>query len=154
MARLSRELQRQTEESAQGFEPMPDGVYHMRLVAVNTDNPVGPSGYSYWSWEFDVVEEGYLNRKQWNNTSLSPKAAFKLKETYDAFGAPLDADTDDLCGQIVKGVITTRTIQQGPRQGELTNQITRLMPKDPDFVPPDQDAASANAGSSAAEDIW
>jgi hypothetical protein len=134
MAKLNKRLQDQTKSaSASTFEPVDPGVYHLRLRDVNTDGN-GPKG-PYWSWEFESVEPGTAGRRFWNNTSLSESAAFKMKETYEAFGADLDADTDDLCGQIVKARISIRTIQAGPRKGELTNQIDRLEPKDPDFVP-------------------
>lgn len=142
MAKLNKELQEQTDKAeSSGFEPLPDGVYHLRLMDVDTtrEGPKGP----YWSWEFDVVEnEQFKGRKLWNNTSLSESAAFKMKETYEAFGVPLDTDTDDMLGMVVKAQVSQRTIQSGSRQGDLGNQIDRLKPADPDVAARVQKAAS------------
>ncbi len=135
MAKLNKEKQKQTAASASGFEPIPNGAYHVKLAEVRTDGE-GPSG-PYWTWEFDIVEEGHQGRKLWNNTSLSSKAAFKMKETYDAFGVGYDTDTDDLIGQCVKAIVSTRTIEAGARKGELANQIERLTPPDEDFTAPE-----------------
>ena len=134
MAKLNPELQKQTENAeSSSFEPLEAGVYHLRLRDVDTSRS-GPAG-PYWSWEFEVVDhEEYSKRRLWNNTSLSEKAAFKMKETYEAFGVPLDTDTDDMLGMIVQGVVSQRTIQEGQRKGELANQIDRLKPADPDVA--------------------
>lgn len=144
MAKMDKKHQEQTKEAESGqFDPVPEGTYHVRLHQVITEGREGPSG-PYWTWEFDIVEPGdNLNRKLWNNTSLSEAAAFKMKETYDAFGAEYDADTDDLCGQICKAVVSIRTIQSGSRKGEPGNQVNRLLPKDENF---DVDAVPAAAG--------
>lgn len=150
MAKLNAKLQKQTEAAESGsFDPLPDGVYHLRLVSVDTTRS-GPKG-PYWSWEFDVLDEGFRSRKLWNNTSLAENAAFKMKETFEAFGAPLDTDTDDLCGMVCKGVVSQRVIQQGTRQGEIGNNINRLSLKDDDFEVPESEGG---AGQPAAENIF
>lgn len=131
MPKLSKAAQKQTEAAEGGsFDPLEPGVYHVRLVNVDgsKEGPAGP----YWSWEFGVVEEGGRG-KLWNNTSLSEAAAFKMKETFGAFGADLDTDTDDLVGQVVRATVSIRTIQSGARKGEQANQIDRLSPPDPEF---------------------
>jgi hypothetical protein len=121
-----------TESSS--FEPLEPGVYHVRLVDVDASRE-GPSG-PYWSWEFDVVGS---NRKLWNNTSLSEAARFKLKETFDAFGVDADTDTDDLIGEVVRAVVSTRVIQAGARKGEIANQIDRLSPPDEEYASDEDD---------------
>lgn len=153
MAKMDKKHQKQTDEAAGGFEPLPDGAYHLRLNQVDSERE-GPSG-PYWSWEFDVVEPGdYTNRKLWNNTSLSEAAAFKMKETYDAFGVPYDTDTDDMCGQVVKAIVSIRTIQSGARKGEPSNQIDKLVPKDPDFEVPEGAGAVAAGGQPKSDDLF
>lgn len=152
MAKLNKQMAKRTAEASSGFEPIPDGAYHVRLVEVDSsrEGNAGP----YWSWEFDVVEPGDgLNRKLWNNTSLSEQALWKLQETFKAFGVPEDTDTDEILGRVCKAIVSTRTIQQGQRKGELTNQIDRLVPKDEDFEAPEP-AGAAAGGSSAEEDIF
>jgi len=136
MAKLNQTQQKKVDSASDSFEPLPADAYHVRLVDVDAtrEGPKGP----YWSWEFEVVEPGdYENRKLWNNTSLSKEAAFSFKQTFAAFGVESDTDTDDLCGQVVKAVVSIRTIQEGARKGDQANQIDRLVPADPDFEAPE-----------------
>lgn len=129
MAKLSTDLVEKTEKVEGGsFEPLAAGAYHVRLMNVDTSKS-GPSG-PYWSWEFDVIGE---SGKLWTNTSLSEKALWKLKETFDAFGVAPDTDTDELCGKVCKAIVKITTIQQGNRKGDLTNEIDKLLPADEDF---------------------
>jgi hypothetical protein len=140
-------MQTQTGSASTSFEPIPEGAYHVRLLEVDAsrEGPAGP----YWSWTFEIVEPGdYVGRRLWNNTSLSPQAAFKMKETFDAFGVPYDTDTDDMCGSVVKAMVSVRTIQAGARKGELSNQIDRLVAADPDFETP------AGADGKVTDDIF
>lgn len=151
MAKLNPDVQKHAEEAEGGsFEPLPEGVYHLKLRDVDTtrEGAKGP----YWSWEFEVVgAEGANGRRLWNNTSLSEAAAFKMKETFDAFGASLDTDTDDLIGSVVKAVVSQRTIQQGNRKGEIANQIDRLKVADADVV---EAVAAEKEARAAAEEIF
>lgn len=137
MAKLNKKLQEQTRNAPDStFEPLEPGVYHARLRDVNTDG-VGSKG-PYWTWEFEVVEDPYVGRRLWNNTSLSEKAAFSMKNTFEAFGVGVDTDTDDLLGEVVRAQVSVRTIQQpSPRAGELTNQVDRLLPAAEEFEPPE-----------------
>lgn len=135
MPQLNKTTAKKVADSSSSFEPIPAGAYHARLVNVDADRK-GPAG-PYWSWEFDVVEPGHENRKLWNNTSMSEAALFSLQQTFEAFGVEPDTDTDELIGEVVKLVVSVRTIQDGPRKGELANQINRLMPKDDDFEAPE-----------------
>lgn len=119
------------EEEGSEFEALPPGKYIARLMDVNVSDSPGPSGFHYWTWEFEVVEpEDHKGRKLWENTSLSDKAAFRLKMVFDAFGVPADTDTDLLCGKLVGLVVSQRTITQGSREGETGNDIDRFVPVD------------------------
>lgn len=141
MAKLNRAMQKKTAEAeaTSAFEPVPAGWYHLRLRDVDSTREPGPKG-PYWVWEYESVEPrkdedapNTTGRRFWNNTSLGEKSLGFLKASFEAFGTDTDADTDDLCGQIVKGKISIRTIQAGSRKGELTNQIDQLVPADEDF---------------------
>lgn len=137
MAKLNKATAGKVKKATGGdFEPLPEAAYHVRLKDVDADRE-GPKG-PYWSWEFDVVEPGdYTNRKLWHNTSLSDEALFSFNNTFEAFGVEPDTDTDELCGQVVKAVVSIRTIEKGPRKGELANSVDRLQPKDEDFEAPE-----------------
>jgi hypothetical protein len=144
MAKLNQKLQKQTEKAeSSGFEPIPDGAYHVKLRDVDTTRS-GAKG-PYWSWEFEIVDEEFKGRRLWNNTSLSEAAAFKMKETFEAFDVPLDTDTDELIGEVVKAVVSQRTIQEGQRKGEVANQIDRLKKADADILAGVASEKKANA---------
>jgi len=147
MAKLNKAMQKQTENASSGFDPIPDGVYHFKLRDVDATR-TGAKG-PYWSWEFECVEEPYVGRRVWNNTSLSENAAFMMKQTFDAFGVPLDTDTDEMIGNVVRLVVSVRsyTANAGKPNEELrrTNQVDRLQPKDPDFTYEDETPAAVGA---------
>ena len=143
MPQLSKTTAGAVAEATGSFEPLEDGVYHARLV--NVEVKPGAAG-PYWAWEYDVTDQPYVNRKLWNNTSLSEAALWKLKESFDAYGVETDSDTDELIGQIVKLVVSSRVIQQGARKGETANQIDRVIAADEGYEAP----ASSNGGSKTA----
>lgn len=140
MAKLNKKMQDEVANApTNNFEPIPAGRYHARLRGVNTDGS-GNAG-PYWTWEYEVVGGEHKNRRLWNTTSLSQ--AWALKQSFEAFGVDPDADTDELCGQIVQLQVSQRTIQAGARKGEMGNQVDRVLPADPEFVVEDDDGAGA-----------
>jgi hypothetical protein len=144
MPKLNKKQAKEVGDAEGGFDLLDDGVYHARLRSVEVSENAGPSGAHYWKWEFEVVEEPYINRRLWTNTSLSEAAAFKLKEMFDAFGEDTDTDTDELCGRIVRLVVSTRTIQEGARKGDNANQVDRVSPADEEFEAPEAEASSVD----------
>lgn len=87
MPKLDKKHQKQVADAPSGdFEPLDPGKYHARLASVKVSDKPGASGAHYWTWEYDVVEEPYVNRKLWNNTSLAEQAAFSFKQSFEAFG--------------------------------------------------------------------
>ncbi len=137
-------------ESSGGL--MEENIYEMILTEVTATNKegeplVGPNG-PYWNWTFTVPEDAprYAKWNQWLITSLSDKAAWKLKETFEAFGATPDTDTDELIGKRVRVEVGVRTIQKGERKGELANQVKSVLPLDGDVA-----SAVATAGKAASK---
>lgn len=116
-----------------------EGFYVATLLDVS-DGHQGPSG-EYWRWEFGSLcwwdpetgeydEDDSKPGKQWLNTSLSDAAAWKLNETFLAFGVDPGTDTDELVGEKVRLFISQRVIEKGKRQGELGNSIDSVHPLD------------------------
>lgn len=129
MPKLNDETASKVENAEDGFKPVPEGVYTLKLVE-DVDVKEGQKG-PYWKWTFEIPEGmEHAGRKFFTNTSLSDAAYFKLKETFAAFGVPTNTDTEDLVGQQVKALIITKTIQGGSRVGELGNEISKLLPLD------------------------
>jgi hypothetical protein len=116
MAKLNKENAKKVDAASSGFDPIPGGVYHARLV--NVDSSKAGAAGPYWSWEYKIAGGEYDGRRLWNNTTLAEGKQFGLKQTFEAFGVPTTTDTDDLCGKLVKLQVGVRVIQQGPRQGE------------------------------------
>lgn len=114
-------------EAEEAASVMEEGIYEMILVSVEAkEGPKGP----YWNWTFRVPEDApkYAKWQQWLITSLTPESAWRLKETFKAFDATPDTDTDDLIGKTVRVQVGVRTIQSGARAGEIGNQIKKVMP--------------------------
>ncbi len=129
MPQLSSEVASEVDEAeVQDFTPVEPGIYPARLREVTVkEGQKAP----YWNWEYEIPEgHEKAGRRFWNVTSLSEKARFKLKETFDAFGVPTTTDTDELIGGLVNLQITHRTIQQGEKAGQLANQVEKVLPFD------------------------
>lgn len=116
-----------TAESTGGL--IEDGVYEM--VLMNVEEKPG-NEYPYWNWEFMFPEDAprYKKWRQWEKTSLSPSAAWRLKDAFAAFGVEPDTDTDELIGKRCLVHVGSETAQAGKRKGELVNVVIRLMPLD------------------------
>jgi len=116
-------------DAEDGFAPVPRGVYIVKLVG-EVEVAEGQKGF-YWKWTFEIPEgEQYAGRRFWLNTSLSEASYFKLKETFAAFGVDTDTDTADLEGKKVRAMVSMSTIQRGARQGQLGNNLDRVLPLD------------------------
>lgn len=116
------------------FEAIPDGIYAAKLLSV-TVKEGKESGQPYWSWEFEIDDEAndkHNGSHQWVNTSLSDKALWKMNEVFTAFGVSSDTDTDELCGEYVRLVVSQRTIQAGARAGQLGNNVDSVLPLEDD----------------------
>lgn len=56
--------------------------------------------------------------------------AGRIKSFFSAFGFSLDSDTEELQGERVGIVVGITTMQQGPRKGQQTNEITSVFALD------------------------
>jgi hypothetical protein len=81
-----------------------------------------------WVWVYEILGPKGKGRKQWNNTVLTDKALWKVAESFEAFGVSTDTDTDELIGCTVVLDIAQRMITAGSRNGQIGNDITRVMP--------------------------
>jgi hypothetical protein len=126
--------QQQTVDKAEGgtFEPLPAGRYVATLQKVE----VKPGNVAdQWSWEFgNIVDTEGQKRpgRQWVNTSLSEKAAWKMKEVFEALGYSLDSDTDEMIGEKAVLHLKVEIAERGARQGEKVNRVDRVAPYDED----------------------
>lgn len=115
-----------------------DGLYAGRLVKVEERDG---REYPNWSWWFDGLFDAEGNGHsgvQFLNTSLSPKAAGRMRQAFDAFGYSPDSDTDEIVGEWAVLHIKQEIQQYGQRAGQMVNQVTGVSEFDPnewDFDP-------------------
>lgn len=112
--------------------PLPAGRYIGTLDEVEVgEGPKGP----YWTWKIkldrneDVALDGQ-GRVMYVNTSLAEEAAWKMKETFEAFGYSSDSDTEEMIGEKCIVVVRIKMIQGGANAGTPGNQVSKLFPLD------------------------
>lgn len=134
MPKLTQAMAQEADKAADdgGPAPIPAGVYVGKLLGVTVSDKEGDSGYHYWMWEYQVMDEGYTSKKLRLITSLSPKARFSIGGAFAAHGVPSDTHTDELVGSRVLLQVTQGPIQKGPRAGQVVNRLDYTMPYDED----------------------
>lgn len=150
------EQQQQVTDQAEGFRLLEPGLYAARLQKV--EEKPGTEA-KQWSWEFGAIHDLDGERhpgRQWVNTSLSPKAAWKMKEVFDALGYSVDSATEEMIGEWAVLVIEQHVAEKGRKAGKLVNGVQEVRafdaaewPFDPAEVPaasPAEAAAAAAAG--------
>lgn len=153
MPKLPKKAAKATAETeSQSFDALPVGTYIGTLEQVTThdgraiaSSPADVDQFGegekipYWKWQFkditgrsgeDVEPGKTYPGKLWVQTSLGENSRWKMKEVFDAFGYTTDTDTDEMCGEKVVLVVTQRTIEGGPRKGEIGNNVDNLLPYD------------------------
>ncbi len=132
-----------------GFAAHEAGIFTGRLAEVSVSEQAGPSGFHQWLWKFDILDEVRVipepvkaadgttsqaapytrtDAKIVSFMSLSPKATFKKKEHFDAFGVPANTDTDELIGRIASLRISKTKATQGKNIGKWVNNVEEVMP--------------------------
>ncbi len=110
----------------EGFDPLPAGVYPVTVMDYEQNE--GPAG-TYFALTLEVVGGQYANRKLWTNLSLSPKAAWKLREALIAFGhtakeleGEFEFDPDAYLG-----VECNAVVGQDKYEGRIKNVVEGLL---------------------------
>jgi hypothetical protein len=114
-----------------GFALLEPGRYIGQLVSVTTRPAVSADKFASWSWEFDLTSpESAKGRKQWANTSLSPAAAWKVREAFDALGFTTDSDTEEMIGESCALFVIQEEAEYGKKKGQQVNRVEKLAPLD------------------------
>ncbi len=129
------------------FTPIPAKVYKVRVVEFQ-ESQSESSEYPYYKTTLEVAEGEFEGRKLFTNLSLSPKAAWKLKEALIAFGESDESLKGDFDLDIFayQGVECKAAVTQEPYQGNLQNKIASLLPLNP---PLKQTATTSGANAGA-----
>lgn len=109
------------------FEVLPEGYYLCEVDSIKLSDKAGPSGYKQWVVVWRVVRpKASAKRTIWDRRSLSPKAAFKMRELFDALGYEYGSDSDELVGERAVVEIEHQEIERGPRTGQLSENVVAL----------------------------
>jgi hypothetical protein len=153
MPRLPSEAAKKAKEAAAagGFTPLKAGTCEARLTKCEATTAKS-SGNPMWKWEFEIVEDPYVGRRQWVNTVLVENAMWKLGEVFEAFGVPTDTDTEELIGEHVLLEVSEQPISGGARAGQPGNNVDRVLPLDADAAAAvaEERGEPVGAGGSAA----
>lgn len=159
------------EATTGGFEPIPAGKYLARLRGVKASESQNfPDHVVRWSAEFgdlhDLEGNTYPGR-QWINLSViqnedMPGSYTKGEESWDQYvsishgtlkgffenmGFTTDSDTEEMVGEVALLKVSVRTINQGARKGERTNQVDAILP-----LPDGYEKILDSTGEGAADD--
>lgn len=132
------------------FEPLAPGDYLARLRDVTVRDNTDKYGAAQWSAEFEnlvfLEDREPAPGRQWLNLTIPigkkvpekyPNGPEKwekyqemvkgrLKAFFEAFGFTTDSDTDELVGEYAVITLRVRTIQSGPKEGQLTNEVVDI----------------------------
>lgn len=110
------------------FEALDDGYYLAKVEKISMSAEPGASGFHYWTVLWRVQRpKAVAKRTLYDRLSLSPKAAFKMREFFDALGFTYDSDTDELIGETAVLEVSQSEITSGKRKGEMGNDIEQIL---------------------------
>ncbi len=140
MPQLNKKKAKAVESASGGFRTVPDGVYTARL----TDVKVKPGAEADVWWAFFTIDEGgdHDDVELLSFLSLSDKAAWKMREFFDAFGVPADTHTDELLGEKIRLSVSLGTAQQGKNKGKPQNSVDSHLALDGDGSDDSEDDGS------------
>lgn len=80
--------------SIEQFEALPPGKYECIIESVTYIAESKASKQPNLKWQLAVAEGEFENRKLFMNTSLVPKALWKLQQVFEGLGLPHDTKVD------------------------------------------------------------
>lgn len=133
------------------FEPLTPGIYTATLAEVEVrPNQNHPDHFGTWVFEFDNIQDAEGNKKPgrlWYNVQVITDESMpgsyakgpakweqfvslswgRLRSFFENMGFTVDSDTDEMIGEVGALRVGMRTIQNGPRAGEQTNEVTDVL---------------------------
>jgi hypothetical protein len=145
-----------------GFEPVPEGRYDVTVERVEVRESKS-SDYDYLNWELNIADGDYEGQKLWMITSLSPRALFRLKDTFIALEViegdeeDFELDWDDEVditpqeGPIVtnpdlEGIAAVAVVKNEMYDGKERNRVDDLLGSDAGTSEPDEKPARKSSG--------
>jgi hypothetical protein len=127
-------MEQSAQEGADGdreFDELEDGFYLAKLEKAVLGDRVGPSGFKSVRLQWRMIKPN-RNRVQSEFVSLSPKAAWKMREIFDAAGYTPDSDLEELVEEqeVVILQIEQAPVEAGQRKGEMRADVVAHYDKD------------------------
>jgi len=131
-----------------GYEALPAGKYAMQLIELHRHT--SPSGSESLKnvWR---IADGQKNggRLFFNYASLKPEHIGRVRGIYEAVGAPLTADEDDIVGRSAWVTVGVEADTRPDHLGEFQNKVKLITKYD---GPPLPQYIDPNAGASDGDD--
>lgn len=132
------------------FEPLEPGKYLAKLTEVEVRDRTDKYGAPQWSAEFQELHSLETQEKQpgrqWLNLTVpvgkkvpdnytngpekwekyQAMVQGRLKAFFESFGYTVDSDTDEMLGEWAVITLKVSTVQQGPNEGKLRNEVTGI----------------------------
>jgi hypothetical protein len=121
-------------DSKPTYDPLEDGDYLVSVEKVVEYEGDKYDGVNLW---LQVVRpRANSGDRLFERVSYSPKAAFKARQVFDAFGYEPDSDFDELVddGAEAIAVVSTEVQKVGKNKGKLVNRIDEWLPATPEAV--------------------
>lgn len=117
------------DEDQPDFSPLEEGYYLCEAVEAK-EKDIGPSGYGGVGITFKVIQpREYRGRKLWVNLSWSPKAAWKIREFWDALGYEYDSDFEEIVESAEQAILVVEQeiVARGKNKGQVGNKVETVL---------------------------
>lgn len=151
-----------------GFDNLPKGLYPAVVEKVEVRESKS-SEHNYLNWEWTITEGEFEGRKQWQITSLSPKAFFRLKDQFEALGFDVEVEDFDiewdedvvitpeagplLVNPDVVGMQGLLVVTMDTWEGKERNKVDEVRPFEDDATPTKQPGSSAKKASAPKQKV-
>lgn len=124
-----------------GFDPIPDGVYKVKVDSVNAK--MSKNGNPYLEFVYVISEEGdYNGRKVWDNLTIIPTTAWKQQIVLETLTRqPWRENEMKLNPKDLVGLECRAVIYQNEYEGKVRNKVEKILP-----VLSDEAAGSSGGG--------
>lgn len=134
------------DEDKQGdFVPVPDGMYLCKIKKAEEYQPAAGKEFGGMATQWQVVqprqfagqdEDGNQYGDLFVRLSWSPKAAFKIREFWDALGYEYDSDFDEPVENEEQAILVVEqaVIPYGKRKGQIGVDVVEILEATPEAV--------------------
>ena len=108
-----------------GGRDLPNGTYTLEIV--NVEEKESSEGNPYLAWKWKVANGTYKGTAVWDNTSLQPKALWRLKNLLDCLGVDTTQGKTGINFGELKGMVCAVKIENETYQGKQKPRIADFL---------------------------